>query len=293
MKQSLLAVCAALAVTASSAQATGAPLGRRPCGQRVFFPGAQSGTGHLEVVGLTNDQRLVCFNEGTPAFARTIGTVSGLSGGDSRLVGIDFRPATGELWGLGNLGGLYRIDLASASAERRAQLSAALNGTQFDVDFNPTVDRLRIVSDAGQNLRANVDTGMTSEDLALNYPATTPATGISGAAYTNNDGSGDTATTLFDIDATLDQIVIQSPPNNGNLAVTGELLVDALDDIGFDIYSTVRGGRTTEVRGLAAFSSAGRARLFRINLLTGRASMVGTFNLKDQVTDIAIPLIQL
>ena len=56
--------------------------------------------------------------------------------------------------------------------------------------------------------------------------------GVTGAAYTNNDfepnpATAKTGTTLFDIDTMLDQVVIQSPPNNGILVATGKLGVDA------------------------------------------------------------------
>jgi hypothetical protein len=52
------------------------------------------------------------------------------------------------------------------------------------------------------------------------------APGLTGAAYTNNDAApngGATATTLFDVDTSLDQVVIQSPPGNGILVATGKL----------------------------------------------------------------------
>ena len=101
-----------------------------------------------------------------------------------------------------------------------------LEGISFGVDFNPTVDRLRVTSDTGQNLRVNVDTGDTLEDADLNYTAGTPAMGIVGSAYTNNDADPNTATTLFDLDSALDQIAIQAPPNAGSLNPTGKLGVD-------------------------------------------------------------------
>jgi hypothetical protein len=60
------------------------------------------------------------------------------------------------------------------------------------------------------------------EDTTLTTPpATGPARGVT-AAYTNNDLNADTATTLFDINTTTDQVVIQSPANNGTLAPTGQ-----------------------------------------------------------------------
>ena len=81
-----------------------------------------------------------------------IGRISGLQT-DTKLVGIDYRPATGALYGLGDRGGVYVVNPMSGRARLRARLNVALEGTQFGVDFNPTVDRLRIVSDTGQNLR--------------------------------------------------------------------------------------------------------------------------------------------
>jgi hypothetical protein len=247
----------------------------------------------LKVVGLTADQKLVCFEDDSPGRSSRIGTVSGLTM-DTKLVGIDFRPANGVLYGLGDAGGVYTLDLGSAEATLRSRLTEALSGTSFGVDFNPTVDRLRIVSDTGQNLRANVDTGAASPpDGNLNYvgpPPVTPAQGVSAVAYTNNDADPNTATTLFDIDANLDQVAIQAPPNAGTLNATGKLGVDVVGAVGFDIYSTVRNGTTERVEALASLTTANGSALYRINLFTGDADRVGSF--RSDVVDIAIPLAQ-
>ena len=243
----------------------------------------------LVVIGLTVDQRLVCFEEDDPEKARNLGPLSGFTG-DTSLVGIDFRPATGELYGLGNAGGIYVIDVATAAATFKSQLSVMLAGASFGVDFNPTVDRLRVISDTGQNLRVNVDTGVAAVDAVLNYPAA--ATGVTGAAYTNNDADSNTATTLYDIDSVLDQVVIQAPPNNGSLNPTGKLTVDGTDAVGFDIYSKLRNGATLEVDAFASLTTNGRSRFFRINLATGQARQRGAFRSRDRVVDIALPLNQ-
>src|SRR5262245_35229588 len=258
---------------------------------RVRECGVRNYSHSLEVVGLTSDQRLVCFRANKPGNARDIAPVSGLVQ-DTKLVGIDYRPATGDLYGVGDQAGLYIIDPATATASLAARANVALQGSSFGVDFNPAADRLRIVSDTGQNLRANVANGVTVEDPDLNYPAPAvpPATGITGAAYTNNDLNPDTATTLFDIDSNLDQVDIQSPANAGTVVATGKLLVDAAPDLGFDIYSKVREGRAVDNQGLAVLISGDRTRLYGINLLTGRALQRGTFNTKDPVVDIAFPL---
>jgi hypothetical protein len=261
--------------------------------------GYGDGRGHffrtLGVIGLTSNQRLICFNEYFPRFAYTIGTVSGLTGTDTALVGIDFRVQDGKLYGVGNGGGVYLLNTSNASAALVNQLSVPLSGTSFGVDFNPVADRLRIVSDTGQNLRHNINAGgVTLADTALNYTAGTPTLGVTGAAYTNNDLDPTTATTLYDIDSTLDQVVIQAPPNNGSLNATGQLTVDTGASVGFDIYSTIRNGVTVDVQALASLTAAdGSVRLYSIKLPTGKATLRGTFHSNNQVIDLAIPLGQL
>lgn len=246
--------------------------------------------GDLDVVAVTADGRLIEFESDDPDDADTIGRIKGLVG-DTAILGIDYRPATGELIGLGNAGRVYAISDRNATATKKSQLSVALAGTSFGVDFNPTVDRFRIVSDTGQNLRANVDTGATLVDGTLSSAPPAAASGITGAAYTNNDADPNTATTLFDLDSALDQIVIQSPANSGTLAPTGKLGVDTGLAIGFDIFSDIRNGTTAGVRAFASLTTTdGRSRLYRINLLQGRAKLVGKFDRDDPVTGIAIEL---
>ncbi len=251
----------------------------------------------LDVVALTTDGRLVCFNEHKPAKARLIGMVNGLQG-DTRVVGIDFRVQDGQLYGVGDTGGIYTLSTANATATLVNRLSVPLSGTTFGVDFNPAADRLRIVSDAGQNLRHNVNpNGVTLADGTLNYTAGTPASGIVAAAYTNNDLSpatpATTGTTLFVLDATQDQVVLQSPPNAGSLMATGKLTVDVPSATGFDIYSVLRDGITVANRALATAPAAdGSVELYSVDVLTGKAQPRGKLAAGLSVVDIAVPLSQ-
>jgi len=264
----------------------------------------------LEGVGLTSAGSLVCFKGDTPSNTKDLGVVTGLE--NETLVGVDYRssftdaagvsnniPAEGALYGLGSNGGVYRIaiddaDTSTAIATKTAQLDQVLSGTAFGVDFNPTVDRLRIVSDTGQNLRANVDTGVTVVDGALNT-AGVPTSGIVAAAYTNNDTDPATGTTLYNIDAALDQVVLQSPPNAGGIAPIGALGVDTGSAAGFDLYSDVTETApgvwtTTDVIGWASLDVGGQKGLYSITPFSGRAELVGQFDV--DVVDIAIPLKQ-
>lgn len=220
-----------------------------------------------------------------------IGTI--VLSGDTSLVGMDYRPANDTLYAVGNAGGLYTINDRTAAATKVDQLDVALSGMAFGVDVNPASDALRIVSDTGQNLRYPFATGTAVSDTTLTI-GTPPATalGVAGAAYTNNDLDPTTATTLFDIDANLDQVEIQSPANSGMLVATGKLGVDTTASIGFDIYSRLSRGTTSDVKAFASLTFDGRTRFFQVNLLTGRATQVGSFPSGSQPIDIALPLDQ-
>jgi hypothetical protein len=262
------------------------------CGNRAAL-----GTGpELTFMGLTADQRLVRFEECRPRSGQEIGRVSGLRAPDTVLVGIDFRVQDGQLYGVGNGGGVYTLNTTTAQATFVNALTTPLAGTFFGVDFNPAANALRIISDTGQNLRlpfAGPLAGQTQTDSPLNYPgppAINPATGLSGTAYTDNDLDPNTGTTLFNIDTVLNQVVIQSPPNAGVLVVTGPLTVDPDTSVGFDIYTQLRDGAAIANNGFASLVVGGVFGLYRINVVTGQATLIGAFG--EALIDIAIPLNQ-
>lgn len=149
----------------------------------------------LKVVGLTSDQRLVCFFENSPERAFKLGTVSGLIGGDTALVGIDYRVQDGQLYGVGNAGGVYMLNTGNAAATLVNRLTAPLTGTSFGVDFNPAADRLRIIGDDGQNLRHNVNTGVT---VVIQSPANSGSLAPTGKLTVDT-----TSSVGFDIYSTL------------------------------------------------------------------------------------------
>lgn len=258
-----------------------------PCGERVETSRGK----RLVVFALTSDLRLLRFRECGPDKATEVGAL-GVIAPDTTIVGMDFRVQDGLLYGVGDGGGIYTIDTATGGTTLVSALTVALDGTSFGVDFNPAADRLRIVSNTGQNLRHNVNpAGVTLVDTPLNNSGV-PALGVTGAAYTNNDLDPATGTTLFDIDTTLDQVSIQSPPNNGSLVGTGLLTVDPDTPVGFDIYSRTRAadGKVLDNEGFASLVVGGQPGFYRVNLLTGRAVLIGPFT--EEVIAIAIPIAQ-
>lgn len=217
----------------------------------------------VTLFGVNASNQLIRFDSTTPNNVTVIGNITGLQSGES-ILGIDFRPATGQLYALGSTGRLYIINKANAVATLAATLSVSLNGTDFGFDFNPVPDRLRIVSNTGQNLRVNPNDGSTIVDGALNPGSPS----VTAAGYTNNF-AGATSTTLYVIDTGSDRLLIQNPPNNGTLVDVGPLGVDATSANGFDIFAG-------DGIAYAALTVAGSTGLYTINLSTGAATLVGS-----------------
>lgn len=232
---------------------------------------------------LTSDNQLLSFDTATPAMATVI-DLSGFTNEAAETVeGIDFRPATGALYLLTRevqllgepIGRLYTVNTTTGALSAAIQLAAdpadtsdaytGLGGTDFAVDFNPNVDRLRVVGSDGANLRINVATGAVTTDTAING-TDTPL--VTGAAYTNSFAAGG-ATQLFDIDVTSGQLFLQNPPNAGTLVAVGELGVDPTAVGGFDIAGTKN-------LAFASLTVGGSTGLYSINLKTGAAKLVNT-----------------
>jgi trimeric autotransporter adhesin len=242
---------------------------------------------------LTSNNILLNFNPGTPSIINSTRNITGLGQGES-IVGIDFRPANGQLYALSTASRVYVINPSNGSATPVGPASTtALNGTNFGFDFNPTSDRIRTASDADQTLRLNPNNGaLAAVDGTLAYAATDPNAGqdpnIVGSAYTNNF-SGSTSTTLYSIDSARDTLVTQGSvgsapvsPNTGQLFTVGPLGVDTGDMVGFDIAPVTN----------AAFAaltppSGGVTTLYTINLATGAAASLGPINTRQTIRDIA------
>ncbi|MEU3262431.1 DUF4394 domain-containing protein [Streptomyces bacillaris] len=248
----------------------------------------------LTAIGLTADQHLVQFDVDRPAKPMNIGKVSGLRG-DTKIVGIDFRVQNEKLYGVGDKGGIYTLNTTNAKAMKVSQLTITLTGKHFGVDFNPAANRLRVISDTGQNLRHNIDDNAapltTITDGTLTNPTTPPTTarGVTAAAYTNNDLNPATATTLFDIDTTTDRVSLQSPANAGTLAPTGNLGINAGPNAGFDIHTSSKSGTN---HGFATLNTGKTMRLYHVDVLTGAAQDLGAFPRQKQVTDLSLPIDQ-
>ncbi|RQO36623.1 hypothetical protein DBR39_16200 [Chryseobacterium sp. KBW03] len=214
---------------------------------------------------IDNSNNLQIFNPNSPMPVSK--TVAGLQSGEN-ILGIDFRPVNGQLYALGSSSRIYTINLGTgaATAVGTSPFATLLSGTDFGFDFNPTVDRIRVVSNTGQNLRLNPNDGtIAAVDLALNPGSPM----ISAAAYTNNF-AGSTATTLFVIDHNTDKLYQQNPPNNGTLVETGSLGINITSANGFDI-----GSMSQKAYLMASVGSS--TKIYSINTTTGAATSVSDY----------------
>jgi Domain of unknown function (DUF4394) len=224
--------------------------------------------------GVTQDNRLVTFQSDNVTNVEPSHPITGLPGGEN-IVGLDVRPLNGQLYALGKTSRIYVVNPRTGAARQvgTTPFVPALAGTNFGFDFNPTVDRIRVTSDAGQNLRLNPDDGtVAGVDTNLAYAAGDPGAGttpnVTASAYTNNF-AGATSTTLYDIDNARHALVIQNPPNNGTLTTVGALGTNN-NAVAFDIgdnngaYAVLNGEQN-------------RQNLYRIDLSNGHATQATNF----------------
>jgi hypothetical protein len=232
-----LAVAAALALQASAARAE-------------------------TIVALVGGDILVTI-DGSAAKATGLTKIDGIGS----VVGVDVRPADGQLYALASDGTVAIIDPVSGKATPKAKLDTPLpEGVRFSVDFNPVADKMRIIGADGTNLRANVDDGKITKDQPLKFADTDPAKGqtpaVVAGAYTNAI-KGAKETTLYDIDAELGGLFRQAPPNDGILTAIGMLGLD-VESIGFDIVTDGAGANTGML--------VAKGNLYTVDLASGKAT---------------------
>lgn len=248
------------------------------------------------IYGVTTSDRLIRFSTADACTVTGELPITGLAPNET-VLGIDVRPATGQLYALGSSSRVYTVDVASgvASAVGSVPFSPSLVGSSFGFDFNPTVDRIRVVSNRGQNLRLNPVTGtVASEDKPLAYAGTDAnvdeSPEIIAAAYTNPDNDPATGTVLYDIDRRLRILTTQSPPNDGTLNSVGALGAKFSDLAGFDIAPSGIAFAVVKATGkYQPKQTCGNSDLYTIDLVSGVATRLGSVGTPAPIKGIATP----
>lgn len=251
---------------------------------------------------------LISFNPLAPG-STTTRAISGIAAGET-LAALDFRPQNGFLYALGvnpaaDTATLYAISVRNGTAAvvgSPGSISFTTNGVTpvdlpdpatvgYDIDFNPAVDRIRVVA-GGLNFRLNPNTGAAVDgdfggaatagvnpDGAINGGTST----IGGTAYTNNQPNNGNVTTLYTLDPTTDSLFIQNNPNAGTQG-SGQVVtlngspIDFTSVGGFDILSGVNAAANNTAAagtGLAALRVNGTNGIYSINLANGQATFIG------------------
>jgi hypothetical protein len=147
--------------------------------------------------------RLLSFSSEAPNRDHLISNVP-ITGTSEAISSIKFRPLNGKLYGLGSAGHLYIINKATGVATQvgTSAITPALSGPA-GFSFNPTNDRIRVVTTSNRNLQVNPDTGQViSVDSNLAFAAGDANAGQDPYVFriaNSNNFTGATSTTTYAI----------------------------------------------------------------------------------------------
>jgi hypothetical protein len=241
-------------------------------------------TAPVTVYALTaaNPPHLITFSSATPGVITSDVIITGLLtqniGGTDHtetIVGIDFRPSTGVLYAIGFVGSsqhVYTINMTTGvvTPVSMTSFAASLAGSNFGMTFNPATDLIRLIGPFGLNLRLSPTTGQV---VATDAPT---INGIAGLAQLRGNP--------YFIDTQTDSLGQMANPNAGTVMPIGTLGVTAADRVGFDFAPD--GTALASIKlSIIASDPVG---FFRIDLVSGAATLVGNIGGGHQVTGIAI-----
>jgi hypothetical protein len=227
-----------------------------------------TGVGHADAApmfaALSGDRTFSVVDLGRARVVRQVN----LKGIQGRVLGIDIRPADGQLYGVSTSRQVFTIDPSNGNATPKSQLSQAFPANvQASVDFNPALDRLRMIGTDATNWSVSVDDGVVTPQTALTFVQPNPFGGagtpsVVAAAYINNR-AGTKATLLFDIERSTKAIYLQLPPPAGTLNAVAPTSFN-LNPIGFDIRTDSKGNNTGFV--------TNNGRLLTVGFLSGNVT---------------------
>lgn len=219
----------------------------------------------------TSGNRLMHFDKAEPGRFSYAVDLTGL--GSENIIGLDIRPADNQLYALTNAARLYTIDPMTGAATAKATLVAdptdttnaftGLSGSEFGIDFNPVIDRLRITSNTGQNLRVNVDTGEVTTDPNISGLSS----GYTAIAHNNNVKPA-CRTTMYAIDPATNRFLTQGL-TDGVASGVGGVGFDVTATAGFDVATD----ETGTSKGFAIMTNGGQTGMYTIDLSSGEATV--------------------
>lgn len=233
---------------------------------------------------------LVTFDSAAPGGYTSLAGLSGLAGGaGEQVAGIDFRAnpigvtdveAAKQLYLVTVVDGgatdtlrVYTVDPGTATATLVGTALTVTGGDAYGVDFNHTVDRIRVVNGGDENLRINPNNGARADAPANDADLTPVGRGVVAAAYDRVDTDMATGTTLYGLTAselvTIGGLNSTPSPNLGVVNTVGATGAGPFaGNADFDISPSGTGFA-------AGVGSLGVPTLYRVDLTSGALTAVG------------------
>lgn len=257
---------------------------------------AGAASAQLTAWGITNNERLVSFDTSAPGALLSNVAISGLNSTE-KVYAIDARPSsvTGALVIMTSENRLMSLGFDGVATPIGTGFTPALSTATLGMDFNPTVDRVRVMNSDTVNRRLNPVTGAgVAIDTALTFSDAQGTPFIVGTAYNSfqfGQGNGAPVGSVrqFVIDARRDILAETGSQAGGNASFNGGIVTpvgglgfDLGDDAGFDIFGP------TQTAFVSNFAS-GVATFYSLDLSTGAATSIG--NVGDGVAMIDFTVI--
>ena len=229
----------------------------------------------VTLVGITSQNQVALIDTSNIAAATTT-AITGLAAGE-RFVGIDLRPTDNTIYGVTTSNNIYTLNQVTGAASFVIGLNTAIINPSlgYGIDFNPvndyggTLASLRLISSAGNNYGINVATG------AVGNTASNIGSGFSGAGYTNSSTTEQpTSTGLYYVNSSTDTLSFAPGAfNTPTITTVGSLGVDVLRGNGFEVLPNGQA-----FAGFTVDDGLLTTGIYSINLATGTATSLGTFN---------------
>lgn len=239
---------------------------------------------------------LISFNVASPSTILSSVALTGNNG--FGLDAIDFRPLNGVLYGYNdNLDTLYTVDTNTGALSVVANSTGTAGETNAfgtGLDFNPFIDRVRVVNDASENRVYNPNSNAAATAATnLFYAPGDSRAGVTPNVVDNayNNNLAGRSGTQFGIDYVQGTLVTIAN-NNGDLNTVGSLGLSAISQFaGFDIFTTADG--VNFAYGLFDTSAGGESTgtsqsLYSVNLSNGAASLIGRLGNNTSVYSLAV-----
>lgn len=145
---------------------------------------AFAGAAAAETIVVNDCGSLYYYDTATPGTLSSTAPITGLGNSSACLVGIDFRPSTGALYGLVSEQGptAHRLYLLPPAGGAATQVGAAIVPPftaffEYGLGFDPVADLIRVVTASNDNQRVDPDDATATADTDLVYAPGDPRFG--------------------------------------------------------------------------------------------------------------------